>query len=173
MSAPAQNSLRTATAGDVEAIQSIYAHHVLHGTGTFELEPPTTNEMRNRFSKITAAGYPFLVATEADNVVGFGYLGPFRERRAYRFTVEDSIYLHPDHMGQGWGSKLLGALIDTATSKGFTQMVALIGDSNNRASVAVHAKAGFTQGGVMRSVGFKFDRWLDVVIMQRALGQNN
>ncbi len=170
MSAAEQPSLWPATAADASAIQVIYAHHVLHGTGTFELEPPTENEMRARFTKITTAGYPFFVATLAGEVIGFGHVGPFRERCAYRFTVEDSIYLHPDHMGRGLGSKLLNALIEAGTRRGYTQMVALIGDSNNRASVAVHAKAGFSQDGIMRNVGFKFDRWLDVVIMQRSLG---
>ncbi|MBT5904123.1 MAG: N-acetyltransferase [Opitutaceae bacterium] len=164
-------SLRPATAGDIPAIQAIYAHHVLHGTGTFETEPPTVGSMQHRFQEIIGKGYPYLVAETEEGVIGFGYLGPFRTRPAYRYTVEDSIYLHPDKRGQRVGSKLLVALIEEATQKGFTQMVALIGDSNNRASVALHARCGFESTGTMRQVGFKFDRWLDVVIMQRSLGQ--
>jgi phosphinothricin acetyltransferase len=162
-------SLRTATTDDIPAIQNIYAHHVLHGTGTFETEPPNVGVMQDRFSEITRSGYPYLVAETDEGVFGFGYLGPFRTRPAYRHTVEDSIYLHPDKRGQGVGSKLLVALINEAKQKGFTQMIALIGDSANRASVALHARCGFESTGTMRQVGFKFDRWLDVVIMQRSL----
>ncbi len=162
-------SLRTATMDDIPAIQNIYAHHVLHGTGTFETEPPNVGVMQDRFSEITRSGYPYLVAETDEGVIGFGYLGPFRTRPAYRHTVEDSIYLHPDKRGQGVGSKLLVALINEAKQKGFTQMIALIGDSANRASVALHARCGFESTGTMRQVGFKFDRWLDVVIMQRSL----
>lgn len=162
-------SLRTATMDDIPAIQNIYAHHVLHGTGTFETEPPNVGVMQDRFSEITRSGYPYLVAETDEGVFGFGYLGPFRTRPAYRHTVEDSIYLHPDKRGQGVGSKLLVALINEAKQKGFTQMIALIGDSANRASVALHARCGFESTGTMRQVGFKFDRWLDVVIMQRSL----
>ena len=162
-------SLRTATMDDIPAIQNIYAHHVLHGTGTFETEPPNVGVMQDRFSEITRSGYPYLVAETDEGVIGFGYLGPFRTSPAYRHTVEDSIYLHPDKRGQGVGSKLLVALINEAKQKGFTQMIALIGDSANRASVALHARCGFESTGTMRQVGFKFDRWFDVVIMQRSL----
>lgn len=161
--------LRAATADDVPAIQAIYAHHVLHGTGTFELEPPDAEEMLARFHKITGAEYPYLVSESNDAVVGFGYLGPFRERRAYRFTAEDSIYVHPDHCGQGVGFDLLGALITAAQKGDYRQLVALIGDSENLASINLHAKAGFVQTGVMTQVGFKFERWLDVIIMQLEL----
>lgn len=161
--------LRAATADDVPAIQAIYAHHVLHGTGTFELDPPSLSAMQTRFLELTGRGYPYVVAEHEGDVVGFGYLGPFRERPAYRHTVEDSIYLHPDKRGLGIGSQLLQRLIDDATAAEFTQIVALIGDSANRASVALHAKLGFETTGTMRDVGFKFDRWLDVVIMQRSL----
>lgn len=161
--------VRDATEADVAAIAAIYAHHVLHGTGTFELEPPDANEMGNRFTKIADAGYPFLVAEQDHAVVGFGYLGPFRERRAYRFTAEDSIYVHPDHVGKGVGHLLLDSLITQAKAGDYTQLVALIGDSENLASINLHAKAGFVQTGVMTKVGFKFERWLDVIIMQLAL----
>lgn len=162
-------TLRPATADDIPAAQAIYAHHVRHGTGTFELDPPSVAEMQSRFLELSGRDYPYLVAEIDDEIVGFGYAGPFRARRAYRYTCEDSIYLHPEKRGLGIGSLLLGKLIETSSERGFTQMVALIGDSNNRASVALHAKLGFETTGTMRDVGFKFDRWLDVVIMQRGL----
>jgi len=162
-------NIRPATETDIDAITAIYAHHVLHGTGTFELDPPNAAEMGNRFAKLTAAGYPFLVAESGGEVVGYGYLGPFRERRAYRFTVEDSVYVHPDHVRKGIGSQLLTALIEAAKEGNYTQLVALIGDSENKASIALHERAGFERTGIMRNTGYKFDRWLDVVIMQLTL----
>jgi L-amino acid N-acyltransferase YncA len=161
--------IRAARVDDVAIIQSIYAYHVEHGTGTFELEPPTFEAMRGRFHAIAGRNYPFLVATEEDQVIGFGYAGQFRARPAYRYTVEDSIYLHPDKLGRGTGKLLLQQLIDTATDRGFTQMLAVIGDTNNRASIRLHAKLGFSTTGTLQNVGFKFDRWLDVVLMQRSL----
>jgi L-amino acid N-acyltransferase YncA len=162
--------LRPARTEDVAAIHSIYAYHVQHGTGTFETEPPTIEAMRNRFNQIVSRDYPFLVATEDETVIGFGYAGPFRERSAYRFTVEDSIYLHPEKLGRGTGKLLLQRLIEESTAQGFTQMLAVIGDSDNRASIRLHATAGFQTTGTLQNVGFKFDRWLDVVLMQRPLG---
>lgn len=166
-------TLRPATAGDIPAIQAIYAHHVLHGTGTFEIEPPSIETMHRRFMTLIGRNYPYLVAEVEGEVIGFGYVGPFRERPAYRHTVEDSVYLHPDKRGMGVGGTLLRALIKAATECGFSQMVALIGDSDNRASVALHARAGFESTGTLRQVGHKFDRWLDVVIMQRDLGSSS
>lgn len=162
--------IRPARAEDVTAIQAIYAYHVRHGTGTFELEPPTVESMRSRFRNLTAQDYPYLVATEEDEVIGFGYAGPFRERPAYRFTVEDSIYLHPEKLGHGTGKLLLQHLITESTQRDFTQMLAVIGDSDNRASIRVHTSLGFHTTGTLQNVGFKFDRWLDVVLMQRPLG---
>jgi phosphinothricin acetyltransferase len=155
---------------DVPAIQGIYAHHVLHGTGTFETEPPSEDSMKARFRQISGRGYPFLVTELENQVVGFGYAGPFREREAYRYTVEDSIYLHPDFVGRGMGKLLLNELITACTTAGFKQMLALIGDSENRASIRLHETTGFRHTGTMQAVGHKFDRWLDVVIMQRPLG---
>lgn len=163
-------NIRPARPEDLEAIQAIYAHHVQFGTGTFETEPPTLEAMRSRFNAIAGRGYPYLVAELDGEVVGYGYAGPFRERRAYQYTVEDSIYLHPDHRGQGFGRRLIADLIESATAAGFKQMVALIGDSDNRASIRLHATAGFATTGTLTAVGYKFDRWLDVVIMQRPLG---
>lgn len=162
-------TIRPTTSDDIPAIQAIYAHHVMHGTGTFELDPPSVAAMQSRFLELSGRDYPYLTAEAAGEVVGYGYAGPFRERRAYRHTVEDSIYLHPDKRGLGIGSLLLQQLIEASTARDFTQMVALIGDSGNRASVALHAKWGFETTGTLRDVGFKFDRWLDVVIMQRRL----
>ncbi len=163
-------TLRPASADDIPAIQAIYAHHVLHGTGTFETEPPDVVEMQRRFATITGRGYPYLVAEYDGAVAGFAYLGPFRERHAYRFTVEDSIYLHPEFLRRGIGRQLLDRLITLATAAGFKQLLALVGDSTNHASVRLHESAGFTHAGTMKDVGHKFDRWLDVVILQRPLG---
>ena len=165
-------TLRPATLDDIPAIQAIYAHHVEHGTGTFETEPPSVEAMRSRFNVIAGRGFPYLVAESEGEVIGFGYAGPFRDRRAYQFTVEDSIYLHPDRRGQGVGRLLLTRLITDATAAGFKQMIALIGDSDNRASIRLHAATGFASTGTLQRVGFKFDRWLDVVIMQRTLGED-
>ena len=125
--------------------------------------------MRSQLSTLTTRDYPYLVATEDDEVIGFGYAGPFRERPAYRFTVEDSIYLHPDKLGRGTGKLLLQQLIEESAARGFTQMLAVIGDSDNRASIRLHATLGFQPTGTLQNVGFKFDRWLDVVLMQRPL----
>ena len=162
-------SLRPASLDDIPAIQAIYAHHVQHGTGTFETDPPSVEAMRSRFNAIAGRGFPYLVAENEGEVIGFGYAGPFRDRQAYQFTVEDSIYLHPEHRGRGVGRLLLSRLIDATTAAGFKQMIALIGDSDNRASIRLHAAAGFASTGTLQHVGFKFDRWLDVVIMQRSL----
>jgi len=164
------SQIRPARLEDVSAIQAIYAYHVAHGTGTFELEPPTVEAIRSRFNTLSGGDYPFLVATETEEVIGFGYAGPFRDRPAYRYTVEDSIYLHPDKQGRGTGKLLLQRLIAESTERGFTQMLAVIGDSDNRASIRLHATLGFETTGTLQNVGFKFDRWLDVVLMQRALG---
>lgn len=165
-------NLRTANRGDLDAITAIYAHHVVHGTGTFELTPPSAEEMAARFDRLTTDGYPWLVVTNptTDTVLGYGYLGPFRERPAYRYFAEDSIYLHPDHCGQGLGRILLEALIAAGTDAGYTQIVALIGDATNAPSINLHRSAGFEECGLLRQAGYKFDRWLDVVIMQRRLG---
>jgi phosphinothricin acetyltransferase len=154
-------------------MQAIYAHHVLHGTGTFEEEPPSVEEMSARFHKVVDRGYVWLVATEATGVLGFGYYAPFRERSAYRFTVEDSIYVREDVRGQGVGKGLVARLIELATAAGLRQMIAVIGDSENVGSIGVHASLGFHMVGTMRSAGIKFGRWLDVVTMQRPLGKGD
>ncbi len=162
--------LRAATADDAGAVAAIYAAHVLNGTATFELVPPDAGEMAERMRAIAGEGRPWLVATRATRVVGYAYAGPYRPRPAYRFTTEDSLYLAPDAIGQGIGRRLLDALIDACTRRGDRQMVAVIGDSANAASVGVHRAAGFAPVGTLANVGRKFDRWIDVVMMQRALG---
>jgi phosphinothricin acetyltransferase len=155
----------------VAAIAAIYAHHVTHGTGSFELEPPSVDDMAARMRTIEAAGFPWLVAVRTGAVVGYAYAGIYRPRLAYRYAAEDSVYLAPESIGQGIGRALLGALIDECTARGHRQMIAVIGDSANAASVGLHAAFGFTPVGTLQAVGRKFDRWLDVVLMQRALGE--
>nr|WP_294513578.1 GNAT family N-acetyltransferase [uncultured Rhodopila sp.] len=166
-------NIRNATEADVPDMQAIYAHHVLHGTGTFEEEPPSVEEMAARFHKIIDQGSVWLVASDATGVLGFGYYGPFRDRSAYRFTVEDSIYVREDVRGQGVGKALVTRLIELATVQGARQMIAVIGDSDNVGSIGVHASLGFNRVGTMRAVGIKFGRWIDVVTMQRALGKGD
>lgn len=167
--APAGISFRPAVVHDAEALAAIYGHYVLTHTATFETEPPPPVEMNRRRTVIMDAGMPYLVAEYAGQVIGYGYAGSYRPRPAYRFTVEDSIYLHPTWGGRGVGHALLGRLIAASEIAGFRQMVAVIGDSANTPSVRLHASLGFTNIGVLKDVGFKFGRWLDTVLMQRAL----
>jgi phosphinothricin acetyltransferase len=162
--------LRPAREGDVPAIQAIYAHHVLHGLATFEEVPPDAAEMARRRADIVGRGLPYLVAEDAGQLLGYAYAGPYRARSAYRFTLEDSIYLDPAATGRGIGSRLLAALIDASTAWGGRQMLAVIGDAGNAGSIAVHARVGFRHAGTHRAVGFKFGRWVDTVTMQRPLG---
>lgn len=163
-------NIRPAEPVDLPEIQAIYAHHVLHGPGTFEEVPPSVEEMTHRYEAVMGKGGAWLVAEDASGTLGFAYFAPFRERAAYRFTVENSIYVREDVRGQGVGKALVQRLIQDATAAGFRQMVAVIGDSENVGSVGVHASLGFQRIGVLRAVGFKFGRWLDVVHMQRPLG---
>jgi L-amino acid N-acyltransferase YncA len=165
--------IRDATEADVPDIQAIYAHHVLHGTGTFEEDPPEVEEMLIRFRKVLTQGCVWLVAADATGVLGYGYYTPFRDRSAYRFTVEDSIYVREDVRGQGVGKALVSRLIELATAAGLRQMIAVIGDSENVGSIGVHASLGFHMIGTMKSAGVKFGRWLDVVTMQRPLGKGD
>jgi phosphinothricin acetyltransferase len=165
--------IRNATASDVAEIQAIYAHHVLHGTGTFEEEPPSVEDMLSRFEKVVSNGYVWLVAYDPTGVLGYGYYAPFRDRSAYRFTVEDSIYVREDVRGQGVGKALVTKLIELATAQGLRQMIAVIGDSENVGSIGVHASLGFHMVGTMKAVGIKFGQWVDVVTMQRALGRGD
>lgn len=166
------HSIRPAAVSDIPAIARIYRHHVLHGTGTFETRPPDDAEMQRRFQEVAARDLPWLVAAQepGEAVVGFAYGNWFRPREAFRYTVEDSIYIAPQAQGQGLGGRLLDALIDACTARGARQMLAVIGDANNAGSIGLHRSRGFVEQGRLPAVGWKFDRWLDVVLMQRALG---
>jgi phosphinothricin acetyltransferase len=166
-------TLRAATRADVAAIAAIYRPAVLHGTASFELEPPDEAEMLRRFTAVTAAGYPYFVATLDERVVGYAYASAYRTRPAYRFTVENSVYIAPDAQGKGVGGALLKALVAASTAKGYRLMVAVIGDSRNFASIALHRSAGFKFCGTIHSVGYKFGRWLDSVIMELPLGEGD
>ena len=165
-----QPHLRSARATDVPAICRIYRPAVLTGTASFELEPPDEDEMLRRFNAITQAGYPYLVAELDGRLLGYAYVNAYRSRPAYRFTVEDSIYLAPEAQGKGIGRLLLGALIDACVDAGFRLMVAVIGDSSQSRSITLHRRMGFTFCGTIHSVGYKHGRWLDSVIMQMPLG---
>ena len=162
--------IRPSTIDDLPAITAIYAQAVLHGTGTFELDPPDQPEMARRRDDVRSKGLPWLVAQARGQVLGYAYANHFRPRRAYRFCLEDSIYLHPDARGHGVGRVLLAELIGRCEAAGARQMLAVIGDAANAGSIGVHAALGFEHTGVLKASGWKFDRWLDVVLMQRALG---
>jgi L-amino acid N-acyltransferase YncA len=168
-------SIRPVRPTDIAAITDIYAHAVQHGTASFELDPPGTNEMTHRVATLSAGGFPYLVAeakgaTESA-ILGYAYAGPYRARPAYRFTVEDSVYIAPDAQRQGLGRLLLEQLIVESEARGYRQMIAVIGDSAQHASIALHTALGFRTIGTFEAVGWKFDRWLDSVLMQRPLGQ--
>ena len=167
---PASVSIRPATPSDLPAIQSIYAHHVLHGLASFEEIPPDVEEMRRRFEEVKSRGLPYLVAESERLTVGYGYCNLFRTRSAYRFALEDSIYVKDGLQGRGIGKVLLSALVARCTELGYRQMIAVIGDSGNAGSIQLHASLGFLRSGTLRSTGFKFGRWVDTVTMQLALG---
>jgi L-amino acid N-acyltransferase YncA len=162
--------IRPSHAADVPSITRIYVHAVLHGTGTFELDAPDEAEMARRQADVLGKGLPWLVATRGAQVLGYAYANHFRPRPAYRFCLEDSIYLDPAAKGQGLGRLLLAELLAQCEARGARQMLAVIGDSANAASIGVHRACGFTPCGQFSAAGWKFDRWLDVVLMQRALG---
>lgn len=164
-------TIRIAALADTAAIAEIYREAVLNGVASYEIDPPSLKEMQQRFSTITSAGYPYIVATDADGaILGYAYASAFRTRPAYRWLVEDSIYLAPEARGRGVGKALLAELVERSTVLGFRQMVAVIGGAHP-ASVAVHRAGGFEHGGLMKATGFKHGRWLDTVIMQRPLGE--
>jgi phosphinothricin acetyltransferase len=167
MSSP---EIRPAAAADLPAITDIYEHAVLYGTATFELIPPDLAEMTRRFGVLTDGGFPYFVAVLDGRVVGYAYAGAYRPRPAYRFTVENSVYLDPGIHRRGIGLQLLQRLIAESEARGYRQMIAVIGDSANAGSISVHTKCGFQMIGTHPDVGFKFGRWLDTVMMQRALG---
>jgi L-amino acid N-acyltransferase YncA len=162
--------IRPARPTDIPAITRIYAHAVEYGTASFELEPPDEAEMGRRMSELTSQSFPYLVAELDGALAGYAYAGPYRTRPAYRFTVENSVYVAPDMHRRGVGKALLEELIEASTEQGFRLMIAVIGDSKQRASIGVHEATGFKHVGVYENIGYKFGRWLDTVLMQRALG---
>jgi len=164
-------SIRPATQADIPAITRIYDHAVSHGTASFELEAPDEAEMSRRMQTLADGGFPYIAATIDGVLVGYAYAGPYRPRRAYRFSVEDSIYVDPAAQRKGVGRALLSELIEESERKGFRQMIAVIGDSAQTPSIEVHRALGFRMIGAIENVGFKFDRWLDTVLMQRPLGR--
>jgi L-amino acid N-acyltransferase YncA len=162
--------LRPAQATDLPAIQEIYAHHVRTGLASFEEVPPDLQELERRRDEVLRRGLPYLVAEGSDRVLGYAYASPYRTRSGYRSSLEDSIYVAPDAVGRGIGKMLLAELLVQAEALGYRQMVAIIGDSANRASIGLHRSLGFREAGVLRSIGYKLGRWVDSVLMQRALG---
>jgi L-amino acid N-acyltransferase YncA len=161
--------VRAAVVADFPAITAIYADACLNGTGTFTLLPPSLEEMITRFHEVTRMKLPYYVAYEGEALIGFAYVGPFRLRPAYRYGVEDSLYIHPNHQGKGVGKALLSALVYTCTELGFYQMIAVIGDGQNQASLGVHKALGFERTGELPKAGYKLGQWLDVVIMCKDL----
>ncbi len=163
--------VRTSTEADVARCAEIYAYHVLHGTASFEIDPPDLAEMKKRRVSVLDLGLPHLVAEREGRVLGYAYAGNWRPRPAYKYSVEDSIYVDHAAVGQGVGKALLPVLIDHCTRLGKKQMVAVIGDSAQAPSIRLHASCGFRMVGTLENIGFKFGRWLDSVLMQRALGE--
>ncbi len=166
-------AIRPAGPGDVAAITRIYGEAVANGTASFEIDPPPEAEMARRLEALLAKNFPYLVAERAGVVAGYAYAGPYHSRPAYRWSVEDSIYVAPEFQRQGLGGLLLAGLVADAEALGFRQMIAVIGDSGNAGSIALHAAAGFRHIGVVQSVGFKHGRWLDSVLMRRPLGHGD
>jgi len=162
--------IRPSQTRDIAQITAIYAHHVIHGTGTFEVDAPNEQDMAQRHADVLSKGLPYLVAVQDDRVLGYAYCNWFKPRPAYRFSAEDSIYLAPDAAGSGLGKTLLAELCSQAERAGVRKMIAVIGDSANLGSIGVHRSAGFAHVGTLASCGWKFERWLDVVLMDKALG---
>ncbi|MGH7121027.1 MAG: GNAT family N-acetyltransferase [Acetobacteraceae bacterium] len=165
--------IRPGAETDIAAITAIYAHHVETGTASFETEPPAEQEMRRRRANLAARGYPYLAAEGGSEILGYAYAGPYRARPAYRHTVENSVYVRCDAMRRGIGRSLLEHLIAECAARDFRQMVAIVGDQANSASIRLHECAGFRRIGVLTAVGFKHGRWLDTVLLQRALGDGD
>jgi phosphinothricin acetyltransferase len=170
---PGRVTIRASAPTDVHAIAAIYAHHVRNGLASFEVVPPDDAEIARRRESILARGLPFLVAELDRRIAGYAYAAPYRDRPAYRYTLEDSVYIDPSAARQGVGRALLDALVVAATALGYRQMIAVIGDSANTASIGLHEACGFVRTGLLPSVGFKLGRWVDSVLMQRALGSGD
>ncbi|HEY4134974.1 MAG TPA: GNAT family N-acetyltransferase [Alphaproteobacteria bacterium] len=166
-------AVRPAAAADMAGIQAIYAHHVRTSLATFEIDPPDVAEMARRHADVAGRGLPYLVAEADGRLLGFGYAAPYRARAAYRHTVENSIYVADAARGQGVGRAVLAAVIEGCAALGYRQMVAVIGDSANAASIGLHTALGFKPAGLLPAVGFKFGRWVDSVLMQRPLGEGS
>jgi L-amino acid N-acyltransferase YncA len=162
--------VRPASAADLPAVQAIYAHHVATGLASFEEAAPALDEMRRRYEQVTAIGLPYLVAEFAGTTAGYGYCTLYRTRSAYRYALEDSVYVRRDMLGKGVGRTLLAELIRRCEALDYRQMIAVIGDSANAASIGLHASLGFLRVGTLRSTGYKLGRWVDSVLMQRPLG---
>jgi L-amino acid N-acyltransferase YncA len=167
---PTVPQIRPAKAADIPVITEIYAHHVLHGLASFETEPPGEREMGRRYEDVLKRRLPYLIAEIDGRVVGYAYANAYRARPAYRYTVEDSVYIHQQYVGRGVGSALLPALIAGCEQAGCRQMIAVIGDSENWPSIKLHEKHGFVRAGLLAAAGWKFSRWVDSVLMQRQLG---
>ena len=165
--------IRPAKPDDLAAVHAIYSHHVLKGLASFEEVPPAREEIARRYQDVTSSGLPWIVAQYGDRIAGYGYCALYRTRSAYRYSLEDSIYVHHEMHGRGVGSALLAELIRLCEAAGYRQLIAVIGDSAHAASINLHAAAGFVRVGTLRSVGFKFGRWVDSVIMQRPLGSGD
>jgi len=163
-------AIRPAGAGDMDAVAAIYGADVLTATASFEIEPPSPEDMGSRFAAITGAGYPYFVAVAAGDVAGYAYASEYRSRPGYRYTVENSVYVKSDYRGSGAGRALLARLIDTCSAQGYRQMLAVIGGADNAPSIRLHAALGFREVGRLPAVGRKFDQWIDTMLMQRALG---
>jgi phosphinothricin acetyltransferase len=163
-------TIRPSESSDLAALTAIYQHHVLYGTGTFEISAPSLEEMSARRDDVLSKGFPYLVIEAGGKVLGFSYCNWFKPRPAYRFSAENSIYLAPETFGKGWGRLLLAELCRAAESAGIRKLIAVIGDSANARSIGVHASVGFQHVGIVSGCGWKFDRWLDIVMMEKALG---
>jgi len=168
-----QAQVRPALPDDIPAVHAIYSHHVLQGLASFEEQPPSAAELRRRYDEVVSQKLPYLVADFGGTVAGYGYCAPYRTRSAYRYALEDSVYVHPDAQGRGVGRALLAALIRQCEALGYRQLIAVIGDSAHAASIGLHEAQGFLRVGILRSVGFKLGRWVDSVIMQRPLGSGD
>jgi phosphinothricin acetyltransferase len=166
-------TIRSSQDQDLAAITAIYAHHVLHGTGTFEVDPPSQEDIHTRRADVLSKGLPYLVAADGEQVLGFAYCNWFKPRPAYRFSAEDSIYISPDAQGKGLGRALLAELSAHAEKAGVRKLIAVIGDSANTGSIGLHLSVGFSHVGILKSCGWKFNQWLDVVMMEKTIGLGN